>query len=46
MKNATAKSQAKTQGDRNDGNILYNVNPGSAYLVEKEDFGKMTEKQL
>lgn len=45
MKNATAKNQQKTKG-QTDGKILYNVTPGQAYLVQKEDFGKMSEEQF
>ena len=39
MKTSTTRSQIKMgQGDSSQ--ILYNVKPGQAYLVDKEDFGK------
>ena len=37
MKNAKEKTQVKTAGQRDNTTILYNVKPGRAYLVKKED---------
>jgi len=36
----------KTNNIRDNTKILYNVTPGQAYLVTKEDFGKMSEEQF
>lgn len=46
MKNSSEKAQIKTHHKKDDNKILYNVTPGQAYLVTKEDFGKMTEEQF
>ena len=43
MKNSNEKALIKTYQKKDNSNILYNVQPGQAYLVRKEDFGKMTE---
>lgn len=43
MKNSNEKALIKTYQKKDNSNILYNVQPGQAYLVWKEDFGKMTE---
>ena len=44
MKNSSEQALIKTDGKRDNSKILYNVKPGQAYLVTKEDFGKMTEE--
>jgi hypothetical protein len=46
MKNSSEQALIKTDGKRDNTKILYNVTPGQAYLVTKEDFGKMTEQQF
>lgn len=46
MKNSNEKAQIKTYQKKDNTNILYNIKPGQAYLVRKEDFGKMTEQEF
>jgi hypothetical protein len=46
MKNSNEKAQIKTYNKKDNSNILYNVTPGQAYLVRKEDFGKMTDEEF
>ena len=45
MKNQQAKSQMNTAGQRDGSNILYNVKPGRAYLVQKEDVLNLTQEE-
>lgn len=45
MKNAQARTQNQTAGQRDGSNILYNVKPGTAYLVSKEDVSTLSKKQ-
>ena len=45
MKNSSAKSMAKTQGQIDTSKILYNVKPGQAYLVKKEQFEDIKKKR-
>lgn len=45
MKNSSAKSQMKTQGQVDATSILYNVKPGQAYLVKKDTFEALQKKR-
>ena len=45
MKNAKEKTQVKTAGQRDNTTILYNVKPGRAYLVKKEDVMNLTQEE-